>query len=110
MPIFCTIQLELILKQRKEILLKNSSIKLIDFGSTIFEWENHQTIISTRYYRAPEVILELDWDRTCDTWSIGCTLLEMYLGHVLFQVKEKLIGLSFFCNFKLLLLFLCIVL
>ncbi|KAF9681153.1 hypothetical protein SADUNF_Sadunf06G0195900 [Salix dunnii] len=38
-------------------LPKSSSIKLIDFGSTAFENQNHSSIVSTRHYRAPEVIL-----------------------------------------------------
>lgn len=38
-------------------LPKSSAIKLIDFGSTAFDNENHSSIVSTRHYRAPEVIL-----------------------------------------------------
>ncbi|KAJ6915047.1 hypothetical protein NC651_017124 [Populus alba x Populus x berolinensis] len=38
-------------------LPKSSSIKLIDFGSTAFDNQNHSSIVSTRHYRAPEVIL-----------------------------------------------------
>lgn len=38
-------------------LPKSSAIKLIDFGSTTFENEAHSSVVSTRHYRAPEVIL-----------------------------------------------------
>lgn len=38
-------------------LPKSSSIKLIDFGSTTFEHQDHSYVVSTRHYRAPEVIL-----------------------------------------------------
>lgn len=38
-------------------LPKSSAIKLIDFGSTAFDNQNHSSIVSTRHYRAPEVIL-----------------------------------------------------
>lgn len=38
-------------------LPKSSAIKLIDFGSTAFDNQNHNSIVSTRHYRAPEVIL-----------------------------------------------------
>lgn len=38
-------------------LPKYSAIKLIDFGSTTFEHQDHSYIVSTRHYRAPEVIL-----------------------------------------------------
>ncbi|OMO91001.1 hypothetical protein COLO4_18711 [Corchorus olitorius] len=36
-------------------LPKSSAIKLIDFGSTAYDNQNHSSIISTRHYRAPEV-------------------------------------------------------
>ena len=32
-------------------------IRLIDFGSATFEEEYHSTVVSTRHYRAPEIIL-----------------------------------------------------
>ena len=38
-------------------LPKSSAIKLIDFGSTAFENQDHSSIVSTRHYRAPEIIL-----------------------------------------------------
>jgi dual-specificity kinase len=38
---------------------KSSSIKLIDFGSTMIGKESNHSVISTRHYRAPEVILGL---------------------------------------------------
>ena len=38
-------------------LPKSSAIKLIAFGSTAFDNQNHSSIVSTRHYRAPEVIL-----------------------------------------------------
>ena len=40
-------------------LPKSSSIKVIDFGSTAYEHQEHNYIVSTRHYRAPEVILGL---------------------------------------------------
>ena len=36
---------------------KSSAIKVIDFGSTTYEREDQNYIVSTRHYRAPEVIL-----------------------------------------------------
>lgn len=38
-------------------LPKSSAIKVIDFGSTAYERPDHNYIVSTRHYRAPEVIL-----------------------------------------------------
>jgi len=75
-------------KKRDERVIRDTHIRVIDFGSATFDWEHHSTIVSTRHYRAPEVILELGWSQPCDVWSIGCILFELYLGFTLFQVKR----------------------
>ena len=36
---------------------RSSAIRLIDFGSATFEDQYHTAVVSTRHYRAPEVIL-----------------------------------------------------
>jgi CDC-like kinase len=78
------------LKDKKDMKrVKNTQIKLIDFGSATFDHEHHSTIVSTRHYRAPEVILELGWNQACDVWSVGCILFEMYLGITLFQTHDN---------------------
>ncbi|XP_044464000.1 serine/threonine-protein kinase AFC3 isoform X3 [Mangifera indica] len=69
---------------------KSSAIKLIDFGSTAFDNQNHSSIVSTRHYRAPEVILGLGWSYPCDMWSVGCILIELCTGEALFQTHENL--------------------
>ncbi|XP_010254141.1 PREDICTED: serine/threonine-protein kinase AFC3 isoform X2 [Nelumbo nucifera] len=71
-------------------LPKSSAIKLIDFGSTTFDNQDHSSIVSTRHYRAPEVILGLGWTYPCDLWSIGCILVELCSGEALFQTHENL--------------------
>lgn len=95
--------------------MKNTGVRVVDFGSATFDHEHHSTIVSTRHYRAPEVILgkdgfkhkplyffrcklwynsvctclaELGWSHPCDVWSIGCILFEYYVGFTLFQVKN----------------------
>lgn len=69
--------------------MKSTDIRLIDFGSATFDHEHHSTIVSTRHYRAPEVILELGWAQPCDVWSIGCIMFELYLGITLFQTHDN---------------------
>ncbi|XP_075976358.1 uncharacterized protein LOC142976725 isoform X2 [Anticarsia gemmatalis] len=69
--------------------VKRSDVRLIDFGSATFDHEHHSTIVSTRHYRAPEVILELGWSQPCDVWSIGCIMFELYLGITLFQTHDN---------------------
>ncbi|CAI5456238.1 unnamed protein product [Caenorhabditis angaria] len=70
-------------------ILKNTHVRLIDFGSATFDTEHHSTIVSTRHYRAPEVIMELGWSQPCDVWSIGCILYELYTGSTLFQTHDN---------------------
>ncbi|XP_011688112.1 PREDICTED: probable serine/threonine-protein kinase clkA isoform X2 [Wasmannia auropunctata] len=76
-------------KRRDMRRVKRTDIRLIDFGSATFDHEHHSTIVSTRHYRAPEVILELGWSQPCDVWSIGCILFELYLGLTLFQTHDN---------------------
>ncbi|VAI59056.1 unnamed protein product [Triticum turgidum subsp. durum] len=71
-------------------LPKSSAIKLIDFGSTTFDHQDHNYVVSTRHYRAPEVILGLGWNYPCDLWSVGCILVELCSGEALFQTHENL--------------------
>lgn len=70
--------------------MRDSRVKLIDFGSATFDWEHHSSVVSTRHYRPPEVILELGWSQPCDVWSTGCIIFELYQGHTLFQTHDNL--------------------
>ncbi|NXT75829.1 CLK1 kinase, partial [Zapornia atra] len=69
--------------------LKNPDIKIVDFGSATYDDEYHSTLVSTRHYRAPEVILALGWAQPCDVWSIGCILIEYYLGFTVFPTHNS---------------------
>ncbi|KAG8896229.1 dual specificity protein kinase kns1 [Tulasnella sp. 403] len=75
--------------KNKRVLL-NTDVRLIDFGSATFESEYHPTVVSTRHYRAPEIILGLGWSFPCDAFSIGCILVEFYTGVALFQTHDNL--------------------
>ena len=58
---------------------------VIDFGGATFDWEHKSVLINTRQYRAPEVILGLEWSMPSDMWSVGCIMMELYTGELLFQ-------------------------
>ncbi|XP_063213067.1 dual specificity protein kinase CLK2 isoform X3 [Chroicocephalus ridibundus] len=77
------------LEKRDERSVKSTAIRVVDFGSATFDHEHHSTIVSTRHYRAPEVILELGWNQPCDVWSIGCIIFEYYVGFTLFQTHDN---------------------
>jgi dual-specificity kinase len=70
--------------------LLDTEIRLIDFGSATFDDEYHSSVVSTRHYRAPEIILGLGWSFPCDLWSIGCILVEFFTGDALFQTHDNL--------------------
>ena len=83
---------------KQEFLPIDTRIKLVDFGSAVYEpiWnpKNPKTekfkhgynyLIQTRHYRAPEVVLEMPWKRQVDIWSIGCVILEFLYGSMVFN-------------------------
>ncbi|KAH8078111.1 protein kinase [Aureococcus anophagefferens] len=61
------------------------SVKIIDFGSSCFASDRLATYVQSRSYRAPEVVLGLDYDAGVDVWSLGCVLAEVWGGYVLLQ-------------------------
>ncbi|KAJ3023086.1 UNVERIFIED_CONTAM: dual specificity protein kinase kns1 [Siphonaria sp. JEL0065] len=69
--------------------LASARLRLIDFGSAIFDEDYHSSVVSTRHYRAPEIILGLGWTFPCDMWSIGCILVEFFTGDALFQTHDN---------------------
>ncbi|GJE85514.1 ual-specificity kinase family protein [Phanerochaete sordida] len=75
---------------RAKRILESTEIRLIDFGSATFEEEYHSSVVSTRHYRAPEIILGLGWSYPCDAFSLGCILVEFYTGVALFQTHDNL--------------------
>lgn len=75
---------------RMKHILESTDIRLIDFGSATFQDEYHSNVVSTRHYRAPEIILGLGWSYPCDAFSLGCILVEFYTGIALFQTHDNL--------------------
>lgn len=67
-----------------------SVLKVCDLGSASDVSENDITpYLVSRFYRAPEVILGLPYDCNLDTWSIACTLYELYTGKILFPGRTN---------------------
>uniref|UniRef100_A0A914YIM5 Protein kinase domain-containing protein n=1 Tax=Panagrolaimus superbus TaxID=310955 RepID=A0A914YIM5_9BILA len=59
-------------------------IKLIDFGSACYEGKGCYTYIQSRFYRAPEVLLNASFGSPIDMWSFGCIIHELLCGYPLF--------------------------
>ena len=70
--------------------LKNFTLKIIDFGSSCFENNNTNSFyIQSRYYRAPEILLGLQYSYPIDMWSFGCIIFELYTGFPLFNSMNQ---------------------
>lgn len=68
---------------------KSAEVKVIDYGNATFDHDHHASIINTRQYRGPEVILNTGWDHPSDLWSLGCILVELYTGSLLFATHDN---------------------
>lgn len=79
------------LKPENILLLKHSktSVKVIDFGSSCFDKEKLYSYIQSRFYRAPEVLLEQGYSIQIDIWSLGCILCELYTGVPIFPGEDE---------------------
>jgi len=85
----------------------DSRIKIVDFGSAVYEprydpsnpktWkfkDGYNYLIQTRHYRAPEVVVETPWKRPVDVWSVGCVTLEFLYGSMVFNTHCPIDHLS----------------
>ena len=51
--------------------------------------EKVHAYIQSRFYRAPEVIMEMEYGPEIDMWSFGCILIEMHVGMPLFPGLDE---------------------
>ena len=80
-------------KPENVMLLRDANcsyIKLIDFASACKCTEMTHTYIQSRFYRSPEIILQLSYGVSIDMWSLGCMLVELYTGEPLFAGENEL--------------------
>ncbi|CXI89197.1 serine/threonine protein kinase, putative [Plasmodium berghei] len=77
-------------KNRENIFSSDqfSKIKIIDFNSSIFEFDKLEMYVQTRPYRSPEVLLQHNYDSKIDMWSLGCILFEFLTKKILFDHKN----------------------
>lgn len=68
----------------------STRIKLIDFGGACYDSDKKSSVINTRQYRAPEVILGTGWSMPSDMWSVSCILAELYQGELLFATHDNI--------------------
>lgn len=76
----------------ENILIRGSDpsvVKLVDLGSASFDASNSYMYIQSRFYRAPEVILEQKYSKAIDWWSFGCILCELANGDPVFPGDDE---------------------
>ncbi len=66
-------------------LLKNIKIKIADMGGCLLPDKPRHGRIQTCYYRAPEVLLGLEYGIESDIWALGCSIYELLTGEILFD-------------------------
>ncbi|XP_014809140.1 PREDICTED: mitogen-activated protein kinase 13 isoform X2 [Calidris pugnax] len=70
---------------------EDCQLKILDFGLARHADAEMTGYVVTRWYRAPEVILNwMHYNQTVDIWSIGCIMAEMLTGKTLFKGKDYL--------------------
>ncbi|KAJ0136988.1 Uncharacterized protein HZ326_20028 [Fusarium oxysporum f. sp. albedinis] len=69
-------------------VLKNTEVRLIDFGLSTFIDEPPLYFCSTPEFSAPETWLCQEASFSHDIWSIGCCLIEFFTGDVLFNTDD----------------------
>ncbi|EGV60076.1 hypothetical protein CANTEDRAFT_111568 [Yamadazyma tenuis ATCC 10573] len=77
------------LKPSNILINENCDLKICDFGLARIQDLQMTGYVSTRYYRAPEIMLTWQkYDTEVDLWSVGCILSEMIEGKPLFPGKD----------------------
>jgi len=71
-------------------------IRICDLGGCCDERHSRTAIVSTRHYRAPEVVLGLGWMFSADMWSMGCIIYELFTGRLLYDTHDNLEHLHMF--------------
>ncbi|XP_056429730.1 mitogen-activated protein kinase 12 [Hyla sarda] len=70
---------------------EDCELKILDFGLARHTDSEMTGYVVTRWYRAPEVILNwMHYTQTVDIWSVGCIMAEMYTGRPLFKGNDHL--------------------
>ena len=62
-----------------------TTVKLADFGSACKIGAKHFDYIQSRFYRAPEVLLGIDYGPPMDMWSLAIILVELLTGNPMFN-------------------------
>ena len=71
---------------------------VIDFGGATYDDERKSTVVNTRQYRGPEVVLELGWSFPSDVWGVACMVAEIHSGDLLFPTVQYYCTAILYCT------------
>ncbi|CAO3645815.1 unnamed protein product [Mucor hiemalis] len=79
------------LKPENCLLDGDGHVLLTDFGlsKVSIEGSRTNTVCGTAEYMAPEILLELDYDKSVDYWTFGILMYEMLTGYTPFRCNNK---------------------
>jgi protein kinase len=83
------------------LISQDNTVKLIDFGlaKEIRSKPPFTEYVSTRWYRAPEILLKSNtYSSPVDVFAFGCVLAELYLMKPLFAGTSEIDQLSKICS------------
>lgn len=69
------------------LIEEDINCKICDLGNGCWTHYHFVPKIQTRQYRAPEVILGIDYDKSTDLWSFACMVFELITGDFLFNPR-----------------------
>ncbi|KAM4701609.1 mitogen-activated protein kinase 14 isoform 2-T2 [Discoglossus pictus] len=70
---------------------EDCELKILDFGLARHTDEEMTGYVATRWYRAPEIMLNwMHYNQTVDIWSVGCIMAELLTGRTLFPGTDHI--------------------
>lgn len=78
---------------------EDCELRILDFGLARLTDEEMTGYVATRWYRAPEIMLNwMHYNQTVDIWSVGCIMAEMLTGRPLFPGSDHIDQLTRILN------------
>uniref|UniRef100_A0A480N984 mitogen-activated protein kinase n=1 Tax=Sus scrofa TaxID=9823 RepID=A0A480N984_PIG len=79
------------LKPSNVAVNEDCELRILDFGLARQADEEMTGYVATRWYRAPEIMLNwMHYNQTVDIWSVGCIMAELLTGRTLFPGTDHI--------------------
>ncbi|KAJ3112936.1 hypothetical protein HK100_002150 [Physocladia obscura] len=84
----------------ENLLLKGDTLKIADFGlAREIEGDPHTEYVTTRWYRAPELLLKASkYTAAIDIWAVGTILAEMTTSQAIFPGSSEIDQIFKICS------------